>query len=224
MEPTSGSHSSHMHDQEAGKFILDGDETSTATEVPPGPLPESYGENRLVIMARDPLCIFAYWDATPERLAELRQQAGLEAWQKGQAILRVYDMTGISGDLSQALSSFDVDVSFDARRWYVHVPAPGRSYQMELGFRLPDGRFLAVVGSNRITLPRGAVSTETDSRWMIVNVKVWEKMFETTDHFGRGSADIAKMMAQRWEFLRSVFSGSSSTLSSGAWVKEEPKR
>ena len=80
-----------------------------------------------------------------------------------------------------------------------------------------------------MTFPRGGVSTETDSRWMIVNVKEWQKLVEGSDPHvtggggGGGSAELSKMMAQRWEFIRSVFSGSSSGLSSGSRLKEETK-
>jgi hypothetical protein len=139
--------------------------------------------------------------------------------------LRVYDVTGTEG-VPQAHSHFDVEVSFDARRWYVQVPQPGRQYVVDLGFRFPDGLFLLLLRSNRISLPAGIVSNQTDSRWMIVNVEEWEKMFEVSEHFSRGSAEVAKMMAQRWEFLRSVFSGSSSRLSgtSHLSVPEETKR
>ena len=214
MDPSSGSDYSHSQDQELGKFIIDGAETLLE---PGKPLPETYGDNRLVILPRDPLWFFVYWEATSDRLDALRDQVGHDLWQKGQAVLRVYDVTGQDGDLSNAHRFFDVTISFDARRWYVNVPESGRSHVVELGFRFPDGRFLALLRSNRIALPAGRVSDQTDSRWMIVNMNEWEKMFEVAGP--RGSAEIAKMMAQRWEFFRSVFSGSSSRLSGS----KEPK-
>ncbi len=221
MDQNSGSDFSRSPDQELGKFIIDG---TTDVLEPSKPLPETYGDNRLVILARDPLWFFTYWEATPDRLDTLRNQVGPDVWQKGQAVLRVYDVTDRDADISRAERSFDVDVTYDARQWYVNVPVPGRSWIIELGFRFPDGRFLALLRSNRATLPLGAVSSQTDSRWMIVNISEWEKMFEVSDHFSRGSAEIAKMMAQRWEFLRSVFSSSSSALSKAPPSgQEEPK-
>jgi hypothetical protein len=126
-------------------------------------------------------------------------------------------VTDVDGDPSRASHFFDTDVHFDTRQWYVQVPQAGRAYSCELGFRFPDGRFFALLGSNRISMPRGAVSEQTDGRWMIVNVQQWNDMFDAPDHqFARGSAETSKMMAQRWEFIRSVFSGASSMLSSGA--------
>ena len=212
MDPNSGSHFSHSPDPNSEKPAnLNGDGLLGAI----GELPETYGDNRLVTMPRDPLWFFAYWDATVDRLNALRDQVGQELWQKGQAILRVYDMTGVQGDLSAASRFFDVDVVFDSRRWYVKVPEAGRTYVTELGFRFPEGHFLTLARSTRINLPQGSVSNQTDSQWMIVNMEAWEKIFEAPEHSVRGSAEIAKMMAQRWEFFRSVFSGSSSRLSGG---------
>src|SRR5262245_36448351 len=138
MDPNSGSSFSHSHDQEFGKFIIDGN--NQALLEPGKPLPETYGDNRLVIMARDPLCLFAYWEATPDRLDALRDEVGHDMWQKGQATLRVYDVTDAGADPGRASSFFDVSITFDSRRWYIHVPQKGRSYVVELGFKFPDGR------------------------------------------------------------------------------------
>ena len=55
-------------------------------------------------------------DATPERLCTARS-VDPEFWEKGQAILRVYDVTGVDGDVARAHRVFDVDITFDARRW-----------------------------------------------------------------------------------------------------------
>lgn len=212
MDPNNGSSSiPHLQDQELGKFIVEAEASAprTFSEIRP-PLPESYGDNRLVIMARDPLCLFAYWEATLERFETLKRDVGEEIWQKGQAVLKVYDVTDVNGNSGLAKFSFDVSITYDARQWYIHLPERGRQYVVELGFRFPDGRFLVLLKSNTVRLPQGVVSTQTDSQWMIVNVDQWEKMFEVGTNTARGSVEIAQMMAQRWEFLKAVFSGSSS--------------
>jgi hypothetical protein len=223
MDPNSGSSISHSQDQEAQKFVIDGHdgEVILATTKP---LPDNYGDNRLVVMARDPLWFFAYWEATADRFDVLRNEVGGDAWQRGQCVLRAFDVTDTGGELAHA-PSFDVPVAYDSRSAYVKVPQPGRSWIIELGFRFPDGSFRSLLRSNRISLPRGSVSNKTDSRWMIVNVNQWEQIFDAADHQTRGgSAELAKMMAQRWEFLRSVYSGSSRLSGSGVAVpaNQEP--
>ncbi len=216
MDPNNGSSSipqpqSSSQDQELGKFIMDNPDSTPQTFPETSPhLPESYGDDRLVVMARDPLCLFAYWEATSERFEALKNEVGDDVWQKGQAVLKVYDVTDVEGDSGRAKYAFDVSISYDARRWYIHLPDRGRQYVVELGFKFPDGRFLVLLKSNTVRLPQGVVSPHTDSQWMIVNVDQWEKMFEVNNNTARGSVEVAQMMAQRWEFLKAVFSGSSS--------------
>ncbi len=185
-----------------------------------GPLPDWYGDNRLVILPRDPLCFFAYWEITHERAEKVRQQFGLDVWDRAALVLRVYDVS--ESDSSTVF--FDSEINKQARQWYVRVTQPGRTYVVDLGLRLPDGTFISLIHSNKITLPFGRVSEKTDSQWMAVGAgpnpheKEWERVMDVSggvaDNLGKGSTEIAKSMAQRWEFLKSVFSGSSSVFSS----------
>jgi len=183
-------------------------------------LPDSYGDNRLVILPRDPYWFFAYWEVTPERAGALRAEYGPELWDSATLVLRVYDSTA-SADGSGPY--FDVDIPDRwARQWYVQVPASGRAYVVDLGLRLPDGRFILLLKSNRITLPLGHISDLTDNSWMTfgspVQQQAWEVAALRPDALqggsGKGSAEFARSMAQRWEFLKTVFSGASSRLSS----------
>ncbi len=206
---------SHFHprDQEGAKFAINSPELSVERG---DPLPDSYGDNRLVVLARDPFWFFTYWEITPDRIQEVRHQYGADVWEKSQVILRVYDTTSNGGNGGAAHRFFDIPVTLEARQWYVQVPESGRTYQVEFGLRLPDGRFISLLQSNRITLPGGRVSDQTDAEWLAVNASEWEQMLQAhgTRSRAQGSAEAAKEMAQRWEFLRSVFSVSSSRLSS----------
>jgi hypothetical protein len=206
MDPNSGSGISQTS-QEAQKFLTNGSSPLPSQEKS---LPQSYGDNKLVIMVRDPLWFFSYWEITPDKFDQARNQVGEALWQKGQAILRVYDMTGREGDVSAANRFFDVGISIDTRQWYVNVSEPARSYLVDLGFVFPDGRFISLLRSNRIQLPAGAISSQTDSRWMMVDVQEWQKLLEGYDPRGRGGIDLSSMTAHRWEFFRSVYSGTTS--------------
>jgi hypothetical protein len=211
---------SHLkHDPE--KRFNGGPQAETLVENS-APLPESYGDNRLVVLARDPLWFFAYWEFTPERIEQARQQAGAAAWDAGTWVLRVYDVSDFEQDGIERAPFFEVNLSPQARQWYVKVERPGRAYTTQFGRRLPDGRFISLLRSNRIRLPLGRVSEKTDSQWMAIGYgtaeeEKWNKLMEAAagvTQASRGSDDVSKTMAKRWEFLRSVYSGSS--LSSGA--------
>lgn len=214
---------SNLSDPQKGKFAIDAEFSCDGA----GALPENYGDNRLVILPRDPFWFFAYWEYTTERADAARREFGADVWEKAALVLRVYDVTGSSADGVETAPFFDIDIQKQARSWYVKVEKSGRDYIADLGLRLPDGRFYSLLRSNRIRLPVGRISEKTDSQWMAVGVSEWNKFLESSVNLegssGRGSAEISRAMAQRWEFLRSVFSGSSSSLSSShAWVSPIP--
>jgi len=56
------------------------------------PLPDSYGDDRLVMIARDPNTFFAYWEITPERTEHIRSIHGPDSWENAALVLRVYDL------------------------------------------------------------------------------------------------------------------------------------
>ncbi len=217
-------------DQEAQKFILQAESVSGDGIS----LPKTYGDTLLVAMARDPYWFFVYWDMSKDRIQAIREQHGADIWTRSATVLRVYDVTDIDFNGSNAHSFFDVNVLFDSYQWYARVSTPGRHYLIELGLRLADGRFIALLRSNDVLLPMGHVSDQTDSQWMAVSLseqEEWNRQLQSAvgaDSSSRSSSEIVKSMAQRWEFLRSVFSTASSRLSSpGQWMssdKEEKTR
>ena len=197
-------------------------------------MPQGYGDNRLVLLPRDPRWMFAYWEITGDRINALRSEYGTDVWETGALVLRVYDVTDLSPTDGLHAPFFDIEVSDrSARQWYIQVPEAGHAYQVELGWRLPDGRFIALLRSNRIALPFGRISDKTDSQWMTFGSVAEQQAWEIASlqepgiqgGSGRGSADFARTMAQRWEFLKSVFSAASSRLSSSGqadWMKPQP--
>jgi len=180
------------------------------------PLPEGYGDNHLVIMTRDPYWFFAYWEITHERAEQVRTAHGRDCWDVAALVMRVYDLGESTTTPLDAANYFDVEVNKSARQWYVQVPEPGHAYVADLGLRWPDGKFVALFRSNVIRQPHGRVSDKTDSEWMSVNVMAqeWEAMARMAIGVGSSkgaSGEVLQGMALRWEFLRSVFSGSVSS-------------
>jgi hypothetical protein len=209
-----------MSDMEKGKYVLEADEFSVDAGAP---LPEGYGDNRLVIMVRDPFWFFAYWEITHERAEQIRTAHGRDSWDRATLILRVYDLGESSQTPIDSAAHFDVEVNKFARQWYVHVPESGHVYVADLGLRWPDGKFVALFRSNVIRQPTGRVSDLVDSQWMTVGIaqQEWEVMARMAIGVGSskgGSAEASNAMSLRWEFLRSVFSGSVSS-----WHPEAPK-
>ena len=211
---------SHHPEQEIekGKFTLSAAEFSVDAG---SPLPEGYGENRLVMMTRDPFWFFAYWEITHERAEQIRVAHGRDSWDKSVLILRVYDLGEASQTSIENAASFDVPVQKFARQCYAQVPIAGHGYVADLGLRWPDGKFVSLFRSNVIKQPAGQVSDQVDQQWASVGTvsavaerKAWETMAHVAMGAGPskgGSGDVSNTTSLRWEFLKSVFSGSVSS-------------
>ena len=213
-----------MSEIEKGKFVLGAAEFSVDAG---SPLPEGYGDNRLVIMARDPFWFFAYWEITHERAEQMRVAHGRDSWDRATLVLRVHDLGESSQTPIDSANYFDVEVHKFARQAYVQVPESGHVYTADLGLRWPDGKFVSLFRSNVIRQPVGRVSEQIDSQWMTVGMaseqKAWEQMAQIaiaagTNKGNSGAVEGSNMMSLRWEFLRAVFSGSVSS-----WRPQEPK-
>jgi len=240
MPMTNSSNHHPEQDIEKGKFEISAAEFSVDAG---SPLPEGYGDNRLVLMTRDPFWFFAYWEITHERAEQIRAAHGRDSWDRATLVLRVYDLGESAHTPADSSPYFDVDVHKFARQWYVQVPYSGHGYVADLGLRWPDGKFVSLFRSNVIRMPSGRVSDQIDSQWMSVGLvteqRAWEDMARVAIAAGSskgasGSGEAGSAMALRWEFLRSVFSGSiphgpSSWPSSKQFINsgtnlEEPKR
>ena len=180
---------------------------NTAPEAEHKALPESYGTTEASLLPRDPNWMFIYWEITENSKAEACRRHGKDIFQKGRQVIRVREVA--EGDA--AGKYFDLPVMHDAKSWYVNVQESGRAYCCEVGLALPDGSFVSLVKTNTVSLPAGRVSEVTDEKWMAVSAD-FDKLLQLSgvEYIGKGSGEVAKSLAQRWEMLRAVFSRASS--------------
>ncbi len=169
-------------------------------------LPESYGNTEAALLPRDPNWMFIYWEITDNSKANIAKEHGHDVFEKARHVLRVYDVT-----TADSKKYFDIPIMIDARNWYINVQDGGRAYCCEIGLVLPDGRFIGIVKTNTVRLPAGRVSDVTDEKWMSVSSD-FDKLLQLSgvEYIGKGSGEVAKSLAQRWEMLRSVFSRAAS--------------
>ena len=151
------------------------------------PIPTGYGDDRIVLMIKDPWWLYAYWEiqSSTERAARNQllphEVAGL------QSILRVYDVTGVDFPSQPAHRSFDVMLSGLATSWYLQTNAPNRSFIVDIGILANTGRFLLLARSNRVTTPRFGPSEVIDEAWMTTDDAYW-KLFGASTGMGMGSS------------------------------------
>lgn len=109
-------------------------------------VPESYGESRVRIVARDPQTLFAYWELAPGALAELRRELGS----------RLVAVSPVTLRLSEPGTSWteSVFVSGGGRSEYVPVDGHSHALRAEVGLTLPWGEFRCLATSRTVTPPR----------------------------------------------------------------------
>lgn len=172
----------------------------------PGPLPEEYGTTMAALLPRDPEWMYAYWEIAPDSKARISREHGQDVFEKARTVLRVYGLGPARGR-----DHFDIPVAPEAKSWYIRAEDGVRDYYCELGLALPDGRFVGIVKTNTVRLPAGRVSDVMDEKWMSVSPD-FEKLLQLSgvEYIGKGSGEVARSLAQRWEMLRAVFSRAAS--------------
>ena len=173
-------------------------------------LPESYRVTEMVLLPVDPHWIFAYWEVTPQLISDLRSRLGPRA-SGGRYVLRIYDVTTIEFNGSNAHSSFDLPVDLSAKSWYINLWSSEKSLVGDLGYLLSDGQFLLLVRSNVVQTARAGVSIFTEARWAepcnghgqlrfyfeepyyipasghpVTGPTLWEKLMEASSAFSSG--------------------------------------
>jgi hypothetical protein len=126
--------------------------------------PITHGDDLAVLMVRDPYWLFAYWEFSPNLNDDLIERLGEETLRNSRLVLRVYDVTGTDAD--HPVGYHDIDVAPGARDWYINVTHVECDYCIDIGLILPDGSFVVIARSNRVSLPPIGPSAEVDEQWV----------------------------------------------------------
>ncbi len=117
-----------------------------------GELPESYGEESLVLISKGPYALYLYWDfsgATLERLAAMDGAVTCLRLFAGEQMIR------------------ELECTLHDRSWYFHGLQPGLRYRVELVAVDRNGHSERIgPSSNTVTLPPGTPSPLIDDRFV----------------------------------------------------------
>lgn len=128
-------------------------------------LPQTLGhasqKDRIIVLARDPYWLHAYWELSRMTLA--RAQAALgQDWHAARPILRVLDIT--SEDTTSAAERHvrDIDIHGGVDNWYIDVIDPPRAYRVDIGYLSKRGKFYVLARSNVVTTPKAGIADLLD--------------------------------------------------------------
>ena len=108
-------------------------------------LPSTYGESRLLLLARDPKTLFAAWDIAPGVVEALKSRIGARAFAVSPFTLRLNRPGG---------STSEIHVGRQARSRYIRIDS-GPSFTAEIGFTTPSGSFEPIAKSPTCFVPMG---------------------------------------------------------------------
>jgi hypothetical protein len=154
--------------------------SSTGRLSPPHPSPVSaplsslrgrrYGEDRLYLLVRDPHCVLAIWELTPdaharaeavarERRAPVRYEIRIE---------RRADERGPAG--TEAIE--EIPDALGGDRWYVKLPRSGGECRAILGIAVPPG-FTPILESSWVPVPPDGPCAEEGAWDLTPEAKSW---------------------------------------------------
>lgn len=165
-----------------------------ARRLPRPPLPSSYGESHLLLLARDPQTLFAAWDMAPSSVDAIRNRIGKRAFEVSTLTLR---LTRAGGPTSV------VHVSRKSRSRYLKIEG-GPSFMAEIGFTTPAGRFELLSRSAPCFTPMGAPGRHALLGGATPTILSYREA-RARARRGQGSlASIAATAAARAEILRAT--------------------
>lgn len=140
----------------------------TASESESVELPEAYGTQRLLLVARDPRWLYAHWDLTGD---QLRRHNALS--RDKHLIVRVF------ADQPAGKPVVEQHVHPESRNWFIHVGRGGAKYVAQLGYYNRSGAWNTVATSSATLTPPETLSDDTSVRFETIPIEVpFKKLLE----------------------------------------------
>lgn len=173
-------------------------------------IPQHYGDNKIVLMVRDPWTVFSYWEIrhdVEDGIKALIREKGLTPTK---SVIRVYRASG-SAQEPRLNPVNEFELRGWATSWYIHVDEPGQEWIVEIGIVADNGDFFTLARSNRVRTPANYMSETTDGEWMCPE-ELYYKMFAVSGggETGSSSMEVREFMEKylkKWLSSGGVSSG-----------------
>lgn len=153
-------------------------------------IPEAYGQDQVVLIARDPRCLFAYWEIQPKTERTAQSQLLPQEVPGLQTVLRVYSIRNPGSRSEESRRLQDIGFSGLAKNWYISVPEAGSFYRVEIGILTAAGRFVPMAMSNVTATPPAVASENLDPEWA-PDPQLFDKFISELSFSSPGSSSTA---------------------------------
>ena len=120
-------------------------------------IPDKYNDTRIVLLLRDPLWAYTYWDINDSELKKMKEEIFFEGF-----FLRVFGLNSkkSSGENSffkeNIIDFYDIPIDENDNSWYINLGKTGRYYGLQL-CSVVHGKVSVLCKSNVIKSPRGFI-------------------------------------------------------------------
>ena len=130
----------------------------------PHTLDHACQKDRIIVLARDPYWLHAYWELSRTTLARAQAALGQE-WHSAQPILRVMDVTSEDTTTSAERQVRDIPIHGGVNNWYIDVLEPPRAFRIDIGYLSRRSKFYVLARSNIVSTPKAGVTDVLDENW-----------------------------------------------------------
>ena len=130
----------------------------------PHTLDHACQKDRIIVLARNPYWLHAYWELSRTALARAQAALGQE-WHSAQPILRVMDVTSDDTTTSTERQVRDIPIHGGVNNWYIDVLEPPRAFRIDIGYLSRRSKFYVLARSNIVSTPKAGVTDALDENW-----------------------------------------------------------
>ena len=154
-------------------------------------------KDRLLVMVRDPYWLHASWELTRGGIERARAAMG-QYWHGARPVLRLNELSR-NGTTSGARRIVrDIEIHGRVNNWYVDVQDPPKSYQLDIGYLSPCGKFFSLARSNVVNTPQPGSEQSFDKNWSEV-AKDFERIYAMSGGYAdpEGSRELREAFEER---------------------------
>ena len=182
----------------------------------PSGLPGGYRKDRIVVMARDPYWLHAYWELTRQSVQRAESALGQD-WHGARPILRLQDVTSQDTTSSAEVIVRDIDIHGGCNNWYIDVPNPPRSYRIDIGYLSRPGRFYVLASSNIVTTPKAGVSDAIDNNWADIDEKKADRIYAMSGGYEGSPSNLSLKQLLEERLRRPLGAPAVNCFGAGSW-------
>ena len=116
-------------------------------------VPDRYNKDILHLMIVDAHSLYVYWEISDRRRWLVSQHFECD-YASMPKVIRLYDVTSLYFNGSNAHGYWDVTTTSEANNWYLHHLGAGRSYLVDIGTYTWEREFIPLLRSNCVVTPK----------------------------------------------------------------------